>query len=202
MAVKSPISHRQRQAQATREAVAGAARRLFSEHGYVATTIEAVSDAAQIPVPTIYSSFGTKAAILEEVRRIWIANSNVEELHGRALADPNPQRRLRLVAHWTRRQFDLGYDVITVYQEAARTEKRVASVWRHVMKERESAIIQLIDTLKGALRGGLTPGRALDLYVAITLPEVYRTLVTERGWSSAKYQQWLGDLLIQELLGR
>jgi hypothetical protein len=39
-----------------------AARRLFVEHGYVATTIE-----ASVAVPTVYLAFGTKRALLAEL---------------------------------------------------------------------------------------------------------------------------------------
>jgi AcrR family transcriptional regulator len=51
---------------ATKEQIANAARRLFAEHGYVATTITAIAEAADIPAPTIYSAFGTKANILKD----------------------------------------------------------------------------------------------------------------------------------------
>jgi AcrR family transcriptional regulator len=198
---KQLISHRQRQAQATREAVAGAARRLFMEQGYIATTIEAISEAAEIPVPTIYSAFGNKPAILEEARRLWIAETDVENLHRRALATPEVQKRLRLAAHWTRRQFELGYDLISIYQEAARADPRVAAVWRQVMLRREAAVSELLESLRGRLRSGLKLRLALDLYVSWTLPEVYRTLVLERGWSPNRYENWLAELLIRELLG-
>jgi AcrR family transcriptional regulator len=198
---KQLISHRQRQAQATREAVAGAARRLFMEQGYIATTIEAISEAAEIPVPTIYSAFGNKPAILEEARRLWIAETDVENLHRRALATPEVQKRLRLAAHWTRRQFELGYDLISIYQEAARADPRLAAVWRQVMLRREAAVSELLESLRGRLRSGLKLRLALDLYVSWTLPEVYRTLVLERGWSPNRYENWLAELLIRELLG-
>jgi AcrR family transcriptional regulator len=202
VAVKKELSrHRQRQAQATREAVAGAARRLFAEQGYVATTIEAISEAAEIPVPTIYSAFGNKPAILEEARRLWITETDVENLHRRAVTTPDVQKRLRLAAQWTRRQFELGYDVISVYQEAARGDPRVAAVWRKVMLRREAAVSELLESMRGRLRSGLTVRRALDLYVTWTLPEVYRTLVLERAWSPNKYEHWLADLLTRELLG-
>jgi AcrR family transcriptional regulator len=198
---KQLISHRQRQAQATREAVAGAARRLFVEQGYIATTIEAISEAAEIPVPTIYSAFGNKPAILEEARRLWISETDVENLHRRALATPEVQKRLRLAALWTRRQFELGYDLISIYQEAARADPRVAAVWRQVMLRREAAVSELLESLRGRLRSGLKLRLALDLYVSWTLPEVYRTLVLERGWSPNRYENWLAELLIRELLG-
>lgn len=194
------LSHRQRQAQATRSAVAAAARQLFADHGYIPTTIEAISDAAHIPVPTIYSAFGNKPAILEEVRQDWIAKADVETLHRQALAAPGVGRRLQLAAHWTRRQFELGYDVIAVYQEAARADPRVAAVWCQVMSFREAAVTELLESLSGHLLPTLTVTEALDLYVAWTLPEVYRTLVMERHWSPNRYERWLGQLLVREFL--
>jgi AcrR family transcriptional regulator len=197
---KQAITHRQRQAQGTRVAVAVAARRLFAERGYIATTIEAISDAALIPVPTIYSAFGNKPAILEAVRLHWIAETDVEKLHRQALLAPDAQRRLRLAAHWTRRQFELGYDVIAIYQEAARADPRVAVVWQQVMSFREARVRELLGVMSGRLRLGLTIRQALDLYVSWTLPEIYRTLVLERGWSPNRYESWLAELLIREFL--
>src|ERR1700694_5902337 len=115
MAVK-PVgpTYRRRQALATRAAVTEAARRLFAAHGYVATTIQAIADTADIPVQTIYSAFGSKPAILEEIRRKWIVDADVEVLYARALASPESRDRLRLAAHWTRRPFQLRHDVIAV----------------------------------------------------------------------------------------
>ena len=49
MDVKTGPTHRQRQAAATRRQIAAAARQLFAERGYVATTIAAISERADIP---------------------------------------------------------------------------------------------------------------------------------------------------------
>ncbi len=201
MPVKAHLSHRQRQAQATRATVARAARRVFAESGYVSTTIEMISQAADIPTPTIYSAFGNKPAILEEVRRLWILETDVAELHRRAVSEPDPRQALRLAAHWTRRQFELGYEVIAIYLEAARADHRVAAVWQNVMQGREAAVSELIRSLKPHLRLRLTSAHALDLYVTATLPEAFRTLVIERGWSLNRFEGWLAEVLIWELLG-
>jgi AcrR family transcriptional regulator len=50
--------------QATRLRVVGAAQRLFTGHGYPATTIEAIAEAADVPLPTLYRLFGSKRALL------------------------------------------------------------------------------------------------------------------------------------------
>jgi AcrR family transcriptional regulator len=194
-------SYRQRQAQETRRAVAHAARRLFATRGYVTTTVEAISASADIPIPTIYSAFGNKPAILEEIRRLWIAESEVEDLYRKAQLMSDPEQRLRLAAHWTRRQMELGYEVIAMYIEAARADARVAKVWRRVLSGREAAVRRLLEPLAGTLRSETTLAQALDIYVAATLPEVYRSFVLERGWSPDRYEAWLGDLLVSQLTG-
>ncbi|HEX9043530.1 MAG TPA: helix-turn-helix domain-containing protein [Candidatus Limnocylindrales bacterium] len=194
------LGHRARQALATRRAVAAAARRLFAERGYTATTIEAISTAAEIPVQTIYSAFGSKRAILEEVRVAWIEESDVAALHAAALATPDPRARLRAAAHWTRRQFELGHDVIAAYQEASRVDEEAAAVWRRALRGREEALRQLVDSLGDAVRRELSPRRALDAYIALTLPELFGTLVVDRDWTPDDYERWLADCLERELL--
>ncbi len=198
--VNSQLSHRQRQAQATRRAVADAARALFARQGYVATTIDAIATAAAIPAPTIYSAFGGKSAILEEIRRAWVAESDVERLHAEAMATVDPRTRLRLAAHWTRRQFELGHDVIAIYQEAGRVDAGAAEIWAGVMRFREGKIAALVDSLGAELRPELLPERALDVFVTITTPEMFGLFI-RRGWSPDEYEAWLGELLIQQLLG-
>lgn len=194
MTAGSRLGHRERQAQATRDSVAIAARRLFAERGYTSTTIEAISEAAQVPAQTIYSAFGSKPAILEHIREMWVAETEVRELGARALTMSNPADRLRQAAHWTRRQFELGSDVITMYQEAARSDPRVAKTWVGVLRGRERAVAEVL--------APFAKPDSLDLYITLTLSEIYRSLVLERGWSPSRYEAWLAQTLIQELLGR
>src|SRR5215470_2435575 len=60
-------SRRQAQVRATRLTVVEAAKRLFTEHGYPATTIEAIAEAAEVPLPTVYRLFGSKRALLTAI---------------------------------------------------------------------------------------------------------------------------------------
>jgi len=42
----------------------------------------------------------------------------------------------------------------------------------------------------------------LDLYITLVLPEIYHSLVLERGWNPDRYETWLADNLIHQLLGK
>jgi AcrR family transcriptional regulator len=190
-------SHRERQAQATKDQVARAARTLFAEQGYVATTITAISEAAQIPAQTIYSAFGNKPAILREIAKRWIAEADTVRLAQEALEVEDPAERLRRAAHWQTRQFETGYDVITIYTEAARADARMAEEMAYVWKSREGELKTYLASFK---KLAVAPKRALDLFLACTTPEIYRLLVVERGWSLPEYETWLGDTLVSQLL--
>src|SRR3954464_769877 len=48
-----------------RRAVVDAARTLFLERGYAATTIEAISERADVPAATVYRLFASKLGILK-----------------------------------------------------------------------------------------------------------------------------------------
>jgi AcrR family transcriptional regulator len=194
-------SHRQRQALATKAQVAAAARRLFAEHGYVATTIAAIAAAADIPAPTIYSAFGTKAKILEAIAWGAVATLDVDRSHDEARAQADAAEGLRQAARIQRRQFEVMYDVIAIYQEAARTDPDIAQDTRAIAANRERAFRRHVESIAGQLAPGITVDSGVDRYLALVLPEIYRTLVIERGWTIDEYEKWLADALIQQLLG-
>jgi AcrR family transcriptional regulator len=200
--VKRKSSYRERQARATRERIAQAARALFRERGYVATTIESIAASAGVAVPTVYSAFGSKKAILEEIRRLWIEQAEVRELFGEALREPDFRRRLDLAAKWHRQQMESGHDVIKIYQEAARVEPTMAKLRAAIWQSREREIGKFIQTMADSLKPGLDVKTATDICVALERPEIYEELVLARGWSPDNYQRWLGRCLRRELLAR
>ena len=201
MAVKGRIDgHRQRQAEATRQQIAHAARALFAERGYVATTITAIADAADIPAPTIYSAFGSKGRILEKITHDWMGEARTVSIARASLAEPDPAQQLRMFAELNRRQLEVGSDVIAIYQEAARSDPQMAETLRKILASRETEINRLVDVLRPCLKPAVTVTSALDVCLACTVPEIYRTLVVERRWTPEQYETWLGDLLVEQLL--
>ena len=64
MARRYDSTRRQAQARATRLRIIEAATDLFVTHGYAATSIAAIADAADVAPQTIYAAFGTKAGLL------------------------------------------------------------------------------------------------------------------------------------------
>jgi hypothetical protein len=55
-----------------------------------------------------------------------------------------------------------------------------------------------VEQIEAHLRS--TVDDALAVYLTLVLPEVYRTLVLERGWSPDRYEAWLATTLVRDLL--
>jgi AcrR family transcriptional regulator len=185
---------------ATKAQIAAAARALFAAHGYVGTTIAAIAEAADIPAPTIYSAFGNKAAILRAIAWGVTGTLDIDRAHAEALAQPDPRDGLRMAANLQRRQFEQMYDVIDIYQEAARTDPDIAQDMRTIAANRERAFRRHVESIASHLAPGVSVDDGVAIYLTLVLPEVYRTLVIERGWTTDRYENWLASGLITQLL--
>jgi AcrR family transcriptional regulator len=185
---------------ATKQQIASAARGLFAANGYAGATITAIAAAAGIPAPTIYSAFGTKARILQAIARDVTSTLDVDRSHDAALAEPDPARGLRLAANIQRRQFEHMYDVIVIYAEAARTDPDIARDLQTIMANRDRSFRRHVEAIAAHLAPGVSVSDAVDIYIMLVLPEIYRTLVLERGWTADQYENWLAGTLIRQLL--
>jgi hypothetical protein len=89
-----------------------------------------------------------------------------------------------------------------VLEEAARSDQGAAAALAELARQRHDGQRRITRSLirAGALRPGLKEREAADIVHALASPEVYRLLVTDRGWSGERYKQWLSSILIDQLL--
>jgi AcrR family transcriptional regulator len=194
------LTHRQRQALATRRLIVEAARRLFLERGYAATTMDAIAGEAGVAVSTVYAIFKNKRAILKEIRMAWHEQTRAREINARAVAEPDPARRLEMVANSNRRQWELGAGLVAIYQGAAAVDREAAAELQEALRGRRSTLDLIVEGMEGALRPDLGAARAAAILRALCRAEVYQELVVESGWSPDEYEFWLGETLKRELL--
>jgi AcrR family transcriptional regulator len=192
----------------TRTAVVEAARRLFLERGYVATTMEAISELADTPQPTVYRLFSSKLGILKALLDVSIAGDDeavamADRPQVRSLvANPDPRDTLTGFAALVGGLMVRTGPVHAVLEEAARSDRGAAAVLAEIARQRHDGQRRVTRSLAraGALRTGLKERDAADIVHALASPEVYRLLVTDRGWSGERYEQWLASILIDQLL--
>ena len=198
--VKSKLTHRQRQALATRELIVDAACELFLAQGYMATTIEAISAGAGVAVSTVYAVFRNKRGILQAIRERWHRESGQRDIYRQAMEQQDPKRRLELAAYATRRQWETGGAMMAIYQAAAAADPDAAAELSTALQGRRTFLTQFIDAMSEQLRPDLSSTRATALFTTLTQPTIYQELVGEEGWSPEEYEVWLAETLHQQLL--
>jgi AcrR family transcriptional regulator len=187
--------------------VVDAARVLFAERGYQATTIDAISDHADVPPATVYRLFSSKLGILKAMLDVSIAGDDQPiALPARpeisALGDESDPAAL--IAGFTRVTVAInarGGDVFRILASAADSDPAAAELLADVHRQRDRGQGQIARALAraGSLRTGLRERDAADLIHALMSPDLYRLLVVERGWSPARYEQWLAGTLADQL---
>ena len=204
----SEFPRRRERARATRMRVLDAARALFIERGYVATTIDAIAERADVSSETIYSTFGNKRALLSELVDVSIAGDvNATPILERDWVremreEPDPRRRLRMLARQGRSILERRSAVDEVVRGAAAADPDIAALRDLGKVQRLAGQREFLRIVVGStgLREGMDLETAADILYAIGSPETYRLLVVDRGWSGARFERWYGDTLERLLL--
>lgn len=203
------MSLRDEQTDQTRRRILTAAGRLFTERGYLGTTLTGIAEAAGVSVQTIYNLVGGKSVLLKAVwdvtlagddepvpmsqRPVAIAVMEATDAHAAldryaAMAREINERILPLVtvllAQATTGDAELREFAETIQREHTAGTQRMAG---HIAE-------------RFGLRPGLDAAAATDVIWALTGPELTNRLINGRGWSWDRYQAWLAVTLADMLL--
>jgi AcrR family transcriptional regulator len=210
--VKAPRRYegaaRQARTRRTRAAVVEAARALFVERGYAATTMEAISDRSDTPQATVYRLFSSKLGILKSVLDISVGGDDeavamLDRPQVRALlSDDDPRNQLAAFAALVRDVMARVGPLHRVLVDAARSDEDAARLLAEIAQQRHEGQRRIARGLAhgGSLQPGLRERDAADIIHALASPDVYGLLVFDRGWSPERYERWLSAILIDQLL--
>lgn len=200
--VKPPegLTYRRWQAQETRRRIARAARRLFADGGYAVTSVEAVARAAGVAPRTVYASFGGKKQILAAICDEWLRESDVAAIAGELSSADDPRRRLALLAHLNRRQWELGRDVVPMLEAAAASDTEVADMLAVWKQQRAAMLVEAVKAMAAYLRPEVTTQWAIATVRALSSPGIFDELAHGEGWQADDYETWLAELLAHLLL--
>ena len=182
-----------------------AARVLFLERGYAATTVESIATAGGVSAATIYKSYGGKAGLVRELGQRALAGAGpvpaearsnslrsngdprlLIEGWGRLAAEVSPRLSPLLLLLRTAAQHDS--EAAALYEQLARTRlRRMADNARH-----------LVDA--GHLRVGVTAQDAVDILWLCSSPELYELVIIQRRWTLAKFSRFVTATMIGALL--
>jgi AcrR family transcriptional regulator len=185
-----------------------AARTLFLERGYGATTIEAISDVSDVPSATVYRLFSSKRGILKALLDVSIVGDDEDvAMPDRPqvrslLVDPDPRQQLAGFAGIATQVNGRTGPIYRILVSAATSDPDAAGLLEELTRQRHEGQSRIARSLAraGALRPKLRERDAADIVHALMSPEVYGLLVLDRGWSPDRYEAWLAAILADQLL--
>jgi AcrR family transcriptional regulator len=194
---RSPV--RAQQALENRRAVLRAARELFVEQGYGATTIEQIAKRAGVSKPTVFNSIGNKVEVFRTVRDIAMAGDDepqtvTQRSSVTAIAEaPGLEAAVRAAADHIVRLCRRYHPIHVALSGAAGTDLAMAELYEEAETQRHLGAGHLLSRL--AAHGRLRPSRARaqDRLWLLMAPDHYARLVHARGWSERAYRDWLAE---------
>jgi AcrR family transcriptional regulator len=191
-----------------RAAVVDAAQTLFLERGYGATTIEAISALSDVPPATVYRLFSSKRGILKALLDVSIVGDDEavplpDRPHVRSLlANPDAKNQLAGFVGITAQVNSRTAPIYRILVSAAASDPDAAALLDELTQQRHQGQRHVARALARthALRPELRERDAADIIHALMSPEVYRLLVADRGWRPERYERWLTEILIDQLL--
>lgn len=203
----SQTKRHQARTRLARAAVVEAARALFIERGYAATTIEAISERSEVPSATVYRLFSSKLGILRALIDLSVEGTEGVALADQSpaqelLADPDPVAQLKGFAAICRDVNTRTEPLYRILVGAAESDPDAAALLKERTTQRSVGQDRIARALAraGVLRPGLRERDAADIIHALMSPEMYRLLTGDRGWKPQRYEQWLTQILIDQLL--
>jgi AcrR family transcriptional regulator len=199
---------RQEQARQTRRDVLAAAKALFLERGYAATTMADVATEAGVAVQTVYSAVGGKAALLKEVFDTTlvgddepVAVSGRPEI-ARVSAETDARRKLELFARYVSGVHQRLSPFVSVVLAAADADEDAARLWEGLHTGRYQGMTEFATNLKEQrlLRRGMTVERAAAVLAAHIDVVNWQNLVERHGFTKREFESWLVDVTAAAVL--
>ena len=194
-------------AEATQRAIVEAAARLFTAHGYHATSIGRIAAEAGVVPQTIYNSVGSKRDVLSRVLDFAAAGERSPVpvprfMLEQAEREPDPRRIIAQLVEFWRGALPRTAPVFRVIREAAAADPEIAALERARSAQRLANYRLAAGTLaeRGALRSGLTIEAAAAAIFALGHSETYRALVIDGDWDDAAWAVWVQSALEAALL--
>ena len=196
------------QARETRLSIVSAASRLFVENGYGATTIDAIADAAGVSRKTVFTAVGGKLELLKTALDWAVAGDDRPV----ALADRRAMQQVleerdptALITRWIRIAVEIDTRVARLFR-AVEVAAGIDAAARELVEQSQRQrldgarmIIKRVAALE-ALTTALTRDEAIDMAWLATDPALFDRLVLVRGWSTGRFEKWLGQTLCGQLL--
>jgi hypothetical protein len=161
-----------------------------------------------VSVETVYKTFATKAGVLKALFDVSVAGDDdpipmaQREIIQKVLDAPEATRKIAIYAEHLASTMPRSAPVQLLARDGAASSADAAAVWKQVRDETLTAMKMFAADLgkTGQLR--VSAAVARDVLWTYHAPELYELLVLERGWSAARYGEFITAALTDALLRR
>ncbi|MBC2638517.1 MULTISPECIES: TetR/AcrR family transcriptional regulator [unclassified Rhodococcus (in: high G+C Gram-positive bacteria)] len=197
----SPL--RAQSARRTRLLVRDAAARLFTERGFVSTTVRNVAEAAGVSTRTVFTAFpGGKAELFHEALHAAI-DGDFGAPRPRTPRDGDPVERIldQMVGYSTGILERAGTLMVTSIESSGADPdmRRFAEDGARASAENAMTLAEGLAAHE-LLRPEISVQRAADVLFTVVSPQVYSMLRRQCGWDVDEYRNWVKATIRASLL--
>ena len=189
----------------TRRRVVEAARELFLERGYVATTMADIARVAGVALQSVYTAGQSKADLLHLVTDVAVAGDSQEimlverPVYAAIAAEPDRSRQIEMFATLIATTMERLAPVWVTYREAAAVDPKAAANLVAAHRRRHETFRTLVRMIpEQHLRND--HDRSADTAWAIGSIDVFLLLRRVLEWEPGQYAEWLRGTLMDQLV--
>jgi AcrR family transcriptional regulator len=200
---KAP-NRRQVAALATRGVILQTARRLFTAEGYAATSIQRIAAEAGVSIQTIYSSVGSKPALVLALNDHIDEEAGLGQVAAALGTESRPERLVALGVRLTRQLNERCGDIVRLIIATAPAEPDVAAAYQDGLRRHRDGALAMARRLAdmNALSPEMTAERAAAGFGMMTAPASWQQLTAVDGWTFDDAEDWIATSLTTLLLRR
>lgn len=181
---------------------------MFGERGYAGTTIRCVAERAGVAVPTVEALFGTKSRLLKAAIDVAIAGDDepvpmlARDWAAVATMTTDPESLLSVLAGALAPAQSRSSGLVLSLFEGAGSDPELAGLAAQMTAQRVTMATWAVTRLAtlGALRTEVREDDAVDTVFALMEPALFDRLTRQRGWTLARYQDWIARSLCRLLV--
>jgi AcrR family transcriptional regulator len=190
---------RRQAAARTRAAVLDAARELFTERGYAATSMSAIADRAGVALDTVYAAAGRKPELARMLIETAISGADQaipaerRDYVQAIQAAPDASTKISIYATAVTAIAARLEPVLAIIQQAAPAEPELALLWNQIAERRAANMRRFVADLAAVHPLRLDVDEAAEVVWATNATELYQLLASQRGWTPQRYERFLAD---------
>lgn len=188
-------SRRDEYAEATWQAVVTAARELFREAGYSATTVQQIARRARVSPATVYAQCGGKQGLLKTLMDAWTAGPLVREIIEACAAARSGSEKLQVLADGYVAIIQASGDIIRIVTDAAAAVPTAAEFLETANARHHEALLEIVAQIRetGDLKKDLSDEDAARIIYYHFRFEQFTLAADDFGWGEDRARDWIRE---------